>query len=149
MASSKGYLLDTNILVQLIRGNLVGQAIATTFGLQSSLNHCVISIVTVGELHSLACQWNWPTQKIDMLQRQLRKIVTLDINERLILDAYGELDNWSLGVGRRMEKNDVWIAATAKATKVTLLTMDHDFCHLNPSHLSLILIDAKTGNPLT
>jgi predicted nucleic acid-binding protein len=32
-----------------------------------------------------------------------------------ITDAYGEIDHYSLGVGRTMGKNDLWIGATAHA----------------------------------
>lgn len=47
-----------------------------------------------------------------------------------------------------MSKNDVWIAAVAKASGMTLLTTDADFDHLHPAHLVRIRIDESTGNPL-
>lgn len=50
MAPVTAYLLDTNILVYLIRGKAVGQAIEANFGLRGALNRCVISVVTVGEM---------------------------------------------------------------------------------------------------
>jgi predicted nucleic acid-binding protein len=39
----------------------------------------------------------------------------------------------------------VWIAATAAATKGTLLTTDHDFDHLAPKYLSRDWIDPDTS----
>ncbi len=36
-----------------------------------------------------------------------------------------------------MGKNDLWIAATASVTGVTLMTTDGDFDHLHPVHLTL------------
>lgn len=33
-----------------------------------------------------------------------------------------------------MDKNDVWIAAIAKLSQMTLLTTDADFDHLHPNH---------------
>jgi tRNA(fMet)-specific endonuclease VapC len=40
-----------------------------------------------------------------------------------------------------MGKNDVWIAATAKATDVVLLTTDKDFDHLHDVLITRIWID--------
>jgi|SRR5579884_1128178 len=148
MASATGYLLDTNILVYLIRGKTVGQTIDAHFGLRGALNRCVISVVTVGEMYSLTRKWAWGLKKIAELQRLLGQVVWVDINHPSILNAYGELDDVSNRAGRPMGKNDVWIAATAKVSSVTLLTTDGDFDHLNPTHLTRIRIDEKTGNPL-
>lgn len=49
VASQSGYLLDTNILVHLIRGKTVGKAIEANFGLHGALNRSTICIVSVGE----------------------------------------------------------------------------------------------------
>jgi predicted nucleic acid-binding protein len=148
MASSTGHLLDTNILVYLLRWNAAGQTIDAHFGLRGALNRCVISIVTVGEMYSLVRQWAWGPKKTTELRRLLGQVVTVDVNHPAILEAYGELDDASNRAGRSMGKNDVWIAATAKAAGATLLTTDGDFCHLCPIHLTRIRIDSKTGNPL-
>lgn len=40
-----------------------------------------------------------------------------------------------------MGKNDLWIAACAKAAGATLLTTDNDFTHLIPGHLDVEVID--------
>jgi len=40
-----------------------------------------------------------------------------------------------------MGKNDLWIAACAKAAGATLLTTDNDFTHLIPDHLDGEVID--------
>jgi len=107
MASSTGYLLDTNILVYLIRWKTVGQTIDANFGLRGSLNRCVISVVTVGEMYSLTRKWAWGLKKTAELQRLLGQLVWVDINHPSILDAYGELDDVSNRAGHSMGKNDV------------------------------------------
>src|SRR4051794_34397466 len=122
MASSPpGYLLDTNILVHLIRGKAVGQAIDAHFGLRAGVNRCAIAVVTAGELFSLARKWRWGAQKVQQFQQLLSQIVSVDINHPDILQAYGELDHFSDQAGRPMGKNDVWIVAVAKASGMTLL----------------------------
>jgi tRNA(fMet)-specific endonuclease VapC len=148
MASPTAYLLDTNILVHLIRGKAVGQAIDAHFGLRAGLNRCVISVVTVGEMYSLARRWNWGPGKQADLQRLLAQLVWVDINHPDILAAYGELDHLSNRAGRPMGKNDVWIAATPKVSGAALLTTDDDFDDLHPTHLGRIRIDENTGNPM-
>ena len=59
MPVATGYLLDTNILVHLLRGDALGKYIDQTYSLRSTLSHCVISVVTVGETGSLARAWNY------------------------------------------------------------------------------------------
>lgn len=46
---------------------------------------------------------------------------------------------------RNMGKNDLWIAASAKAAGATLLTTDGDFDHLIPDHLAGVVIDPKVA----
>jgi predicted nucleic acid-binding protein len=83
------------------------------------------------------------------LQAILDEVVWIDIDHPDILDAYGEIDHASRTSGRSMGKNDVWIAATAKVTKATLLTTDVDFDHLHGTHLDRIWINpgATTNSP--
>lgn len=149
MASPTGYLLDTNILVYLIRGKAVGQAIDANYGLSTGgLIRSMVSVVTVGEVYSLVRKWGWGQKKIDELQRMLGQLAWININHPDILATYAELDDHSNKVGKSMGKNDVWIAATAKVAGIELLTTDSDFDHLHPVHLKRIKIDANTGNPI-
>ena len=139
------YLLDTNILIHLIRGNVTGQAISQTFGFAAGLNRCVISVVTVGEMYAFSRKLGWGPQKVEKLESLLNQVVWVDINHPDILAAYGELDALSEKIGRRMGKNDIWIAATAKVSGATLLTTDGDFDHLHPAQLNRTRVDDKTG----
>ena len=145
MAQSVGYLLDTNIVIALIRANQLGKAIDQQYGLRKSLNRAMISVVTAGEMASLSRQFSWGQDKKEILQSLLNEIVWIDINHPEIIDAYGQIDHDSRARGRRMGKNDVWIAATAKVTKAMLLTTDTDFDHLEGTHLQREWIDPGTN----
>ena len=116
MARYAPYLLDTNILILLLRNNWVGQAIASSFDLIFGFNHCVISIVTVGEMYSFTRKLAWGEKKQADLKQLLEELTWLDINHPDVLDAYAELDDWSERANRKIGKNDLWIAATAKVT---------------------------------
>jgi tRNA(fMet)-specific endonuclease VapC len=144
MSGSTGYLLDTNVVIELIRANPLGQFVDEQYGLRAALNRSMICVVTVGEMLSLARQFEWGQTKRDELRLVLDEIVWLDINHPDILDAYAEIDHASRQQGRNLGKNDAWIAATAKVTGATLLTTDRDFDHLQGSHLDRIWIDPET-----
>lgn len=134
------YLLDTNIVLALVRG----QALGATFGLSAGKRRPAISVVTHGEVRVLASRNGWGTAKIEALQNALDAIVTVDINIAEVIDAYVEIDIYSQqhsGGARSMGKNDLWIAACAKASGATLLTTDKDFDHLDPDLLTVKYID--------
>jgi tRNA(fMet)-specific endonuclease VapC len=145
MNSGWGLLLDTSILVALIRGNPLGHHVDATYGIRTSLSRSMISIVTVGEVYSLSRQFAWGSKKHEKLEALLNELVWLDINQPQILSAYGEIDHASKSMGRKMGKNDVWIAATARVCGATLLTTDTDFDHLHGTWVNRIWIDPNTG----
>lgn len=142
------YLLDTSILVLLIRGSVAGRGVAANFGLTAGLNRAMISVVTVGEIYAFARKLNWGDAKIEALEELLDQVVWVDINHPDILSAYGELDHFANSQGRTMGKNDLWIAATVKVGGLTLLTTDTDFDFLYPDQITRIRIDDKTGTAL-
>ena len=148
MATPTTYLLDTNILVLLLRGKAAGKGVAANFGLSGNMSRGIISVVTVGEMNALVRKWNWGKAKVDALDKLLGQVVQVDIDHPDILTTYGDLDFVSSGTGRKMGKNDLWIAATAKVCGVPLLTTDADFDHLCPAEITRIRIDSQTGNAM-
>jgi len=131
MADHSLYLLDTNVLVALTRAGALGQHIDATYQPRDARFKPLVSVVCVGEMYSLTRQFGWGPKKISDITRLLDNLVIEDINAPEILTAYGEIDHASRLAGRKMGKNDVWIAATAKVTGARLLTTDHDFDHLS------------------
>jgi tRNA(fMet)-specific endonuclease VapC len=131
------YLLDTNILVHLIRQNELGRRINQSYHLTASLGRALISVVTVGELYRFGM--NWEKQKRDRLTELLDQIVWIDINNIEILEKFGELRHFlkSKVVG----DNDLWIAATACVTDSILLTCDKDFDPLADIFIKRIWLD--------
>lgn len=140
------YLLDTNVILALVRGKALGKYIEATFGLIPGNRRPLISVVTHGEMRVLASRNGWGTAKLDALQNALDALVTVDINIAAVIDAYVEIDVYSQqhpAGDRNMGKNDLWIAACAKASGATLLTTDKDFDHLNPTLLTVQYIDPQ------
>lgn len=140
------YLLDTNIVLHLIRKSSLAQRISKDFLIFDQPRRPIISVVTEGELHSIAIQNGWGQAKRTELQRYLDEFLIADIRIQSIIRRYAEIDAFSQGklpgkppafTARNMGKNDLWIAATASVLGVNLLTTDGDFDHLNGVFLDL------------
>jgi len=100
--------------------------------------------VSLGEVRVLAKRNDWGDAKLRALSKALDNLVVVDINHPSVIDAYVELDLVSQSHpdgARNMGKNDLWIAACAKAAGATLLTTDNDFSHLIPEHVDGEVID--------
>ncbi|SFH82809.1 type II toxin-antitoxin system VapC family toxin [Planctomicrobium piriforme] len=144
MPRTPGLLLDTNIIVHLLRNGELGQSIDSAYQLRTSLASSLICVVTIGEMRSLARKLKWGQRKQDELQQTLEELVWIDISSDAVLDAYSEIDDFSEKVvkpARPLGQNDIWIAAVARATGATLLTTDKDFDHLQGKFIDRIWID--------
>jgi len=144
------YILDTNILLIYLRDKYISRTINEKYQSLIFPNSSVISVVTVGELKSIALQNNWGAGKINQLQQFINHFLIADINVESIVNRYAEIDAFSqgklkgkpLGVSsRNMGKNDLWIAATASVLNIPLITIDKDFLHLDNKFLKLDFFD--------
>jgi len=80
------------------------------------------------------------------LAAALANVVTVELLSGPMPEAYVEMALASRRhrpSARVMTDNDLWIAATAKVARATLLTTDKDFTHLSPNHCRVVLIDPK------
>jgi tRNA(fMet)-specific endonuclease VapC len=148
--SQRIYLLDTSVILPLVRGNTLGRHIDQRFGLGSATQRPFVSVVSLGEVRVLAKRNDWGDAKLRALSNALDNLVVVDINHPSVLDAYVELDLVSQchsDGARNMGKNDLWIAACAKAAGATLLTTDNDFSHLIPEHVDGEVIDRAVTSP--
>src|SRR4051812_27977883 len=87
------YLLDTNILLALIRNNVLGQYIDATYRLRGRLDKPLISAVTKGETRALARQFGWGAARTRTLTDLLtNEVLSVEIDRPDIIDAYVEVD---------------------------------------------------------
>lgn len=141
---SQSYLLDTSVLLALIRGKALGTHIDQAFGLRASLHRQVVSIVTQAELLVIADVRQWGSEKRATLERALDNLVVIPIDGASLLQAYVSVSaagRNAVGGARNMGKNDIWIAATALHTELPLLTTDKDFRFLHDDLLQVMWID--------
>lgn len=141
-------MLDTNILLAIGRDNTLGQTCIERFGLLKQRTTPLISFVTLGEIYSLALKFGWGERRTSFIDELRKQLVVVPIERSDILNAYSKIDHCSYKDGKKVGKNDLWIAATAHVTDALLLTTDKDFDHLNGSHLRRILLDPHTGELL-
>jgi len=144
------YVLDSNIFVGYVRDAPFSRYVDREYAPLGHNNIALVSIVTRGEVKSLAYQFNWGRAKKNQLQQLVNRVRAISIQSADLIDRYAEIDAYSqnaltdrpLGTSdRNMGKNDVWIAATASVIEATLLTTDDDFDHLHGEFLHRIYID--------
>jgi tRNA(fMet)-specific endonuclease VapC len=145
--SSARFLLDTNVVVQLLRWKEIGKRIDARFGLLAAAVPPLISAVSLFDARSLARQWSWGPDKIAQLHALLLKLVVVDIRREPVVAHYVTIDHHCRGLGRRMNQNDLWIAASAAATGAMLLTTDRDFDPIDPALVQSTWIDPGSTKP--
>lgn len=150
----RNIIIDTCVFIHIVRETSTGKNCLTAIHNFDEEANIIVSVVTKAELQSFIAQNNWGKPKIDKLNKILNEITYIDIAnaDGLLLNAYTQLDAYSKrkasdkkgdllsGSARKMGKNDLWIAATACALDIPLLTTDGDFDHLNGSLLNVIKV---------
>ncbi len=162
-------VLDTNVVVHWLRGGAGADALRATYDLGARRPRPVIPVVvkaeistgvvrkadptqlcrpglpgTPVEMMSFALQRGWGPAKMERLSTLLRELPVADISSEPVLEAYALLDDFTIRAGRRMEKNDLWIAAVARVLGAVVLTTDADFDVLHPSQVQVERLDART-----
>jgi tRNA(fMet)-specific endonuclease VapC len=122
-------LLDTQIIVFLMRGKQAGQKIDATLGLSARPERPLLCSVVEGEMLGLARSWSWGPARINALRSSLDQMVRVSSAAPEVVEAYSELYA-ALGIrGRKMGENDLWISATARAVGAILVLLSQKVSH--------------------
>ena len=117
-------LLDTSVLIAIERGRpLRTEAMPET---------TAISVVTKAELRvGIFAAEDLETRDRRLMTFELaNRIVSLPIDEA-VSRAWAQMRAYVQASGRKVGVNDMWIAATAAANEIPVLTQDGDFDALN------------------
>jgi|GEM_PF-1220439 len=87
------YLFDTNIVVAYIRQSKLSKIIDERFTPLAFGNSPIISVVSVGEIKSLAIQFKWGNNKLMTVESMLNEFLVADINTKSIVE---NMQNWML-----------------------------------------------------
>ena len=143
------YVLDTNIVLIYLRDVKTKAFIEEQYAPFSPSNIPIISVVSLGEIESIALRNKWGQKKLQAVEKFFQKCIVTDVNSKDVIKTYGEIDAFSQGkltyrplgtTARNMGKNDLWIAATAASIKARLLSTDKDFAHLDKVYFDLLTI---------
>ena len=148
MPNTPTYLLDTGILLHLVRGSKVATVVDGQFQLRAASFRPLICEVSLGEMEAFARTEKWGDQKRNKLKQLKKELISVDISDSRVIEAYADLSSLSKSNGWAIfhGKNDLWVGAATRVTGATLLTADKDFLPLRDGkHLDVILLDAMTG----
>lgn len=121
------YLLDTNVLVHLVREDAVSRRLLHRYELFHRQPRPLLCEVNHGELRSLALQFDWGLRRVTSALELLDYFVTVPISTTRVYQTYSEIDRYCIAQGRALGDNDVWIAAATEVSAARLLTTDRDF----------------------
>lgn len=150
----KHIVIDTCVFIHIARDTDIGKKCIAAIEAYDESPNIIASVVTKAELESFIAQNSWSEPKIERLRKMLDAVTYIDISnaDETLMDAYTQVDAYSkrkandksgnllTGSAKKMGKNDLWIAATAYALDVPLMTTDGDFDHLNGTLLQVIKI---------
>lgn len=117
-------LFDTSIFIALERDRPLRQEVMPTMG--------AVSVVTKAELRAgVFAAGDIPTRdrRIGTLELAAR-IAALPVDQE-VAGAWAQMRAHLVASGRRVNANDMWIAATAAAHEIPVITQDADFDALN------------------
>lgn len=151
------FLWDTSLLIHKIRKSHSFEEWNNQYNFFDSGNRNFLSIVSVGEIFSIALQRDWGDKKMEVLQKSMDQFSPLPISKRNIIETYSQIDAYSQGklkekplpknmTARNMGKNDLWIAATASTIKAKLVTTDNDFQHLDKIYIEVLNPIVESGD---
>lgn len=144
------YIVDTNIVLLYMRRNkkMIDKGDHLQFFKEE--NTTILSVVSVGEIESIALKNNWGDKRKVFLKLLLSKFTIARINATPIIKKYAEIDAYSQNKlpnkplndsSRNMGKNDLWIAATASVLNAKLITTDKDFSHLKDEYFDIEFVE--------
>lgn len=117
-------LLDTSVLIAAEEGRPLRAAALP--------KNAAISIITVGELRAgilAAPDIQSRDRRLHTLER-ISGATTLSVDHR-VAQTWAGMRAYLAASGKRVSGNDLWIAATAAASEMPVLTQDRDFYALS------------------
>jgi tRNA(fMet)-specific endonuclease VapC len=140
------YLLDTGIVLLATRASNASKVIDAQFGLSASSFRPAICEVSVGELLAFANANHWGDKRKALLMERLKASLILPSSHPGVHQRWADMQSTLPGAGITVGQNDIWIAATASVTGLTVLSTDKDFKRLVKQGLvQAVVVDPKSG----
>ena len=126
-----GKLVDTNVIIRVLKG------VSELFYLFDDMEKLFVSSVSVGELMYGA---QLSKNKRDNTEGCMAfcKQMNIEVPDEIVGLEYGKIKVLLKKNGTPIPENDIWIAATAKAGNLILVTADSDFKNVDGLLLEMI-----------
>ncbi len=117
-------VVDTDVASALFRHQYLGRPLDTALSATVHRYRPLISVITMGEARYGMTKGKWGAERARrLIELYHRTFVVLPVDEQ-VADEYGRLRAATEAVGRPVADNDLWIAATATAVDVALVTLN-------------------------
>ena len=136
-------MLDTGVVGALGYAGSLAERIDRETGIRAAPQRPLISVVTHGELRTFIRYRKWGEKRREGALAWLDHLVTVPLNAPKLHESFADLKVFSKQQGRSIGDNDLWIAATARATGATLLTTDKDFEPFADTWIDRVYFDPK------
>ena len=113
-------LLDTNIVIELFRGNQV------VIAMLDKQENIYLPTAALGELYLGAYRSTNVSKKLQEIKSFLESCIVV-YTDAITSDNYAVIKTALLNRGKPIPENDLWIAATALQYKIPLYTFDRHF----------------------
>lgn len=146
------FLLDTNMLLGLVRGAGWAKKTVESYRLSDQEALVFTTIICRGEILALAEKFGWGEPKRQKLTAVLNEFPTVGIDKDAVVATYAKLSAWSEGKAvadfpdppkpaKKMGQNDLWIAAVARVSQAVVITTDKDFDVMNGKLIKRIWVN--------
>lgn len=137
-------LLDTGIVMGLLKENPLGEGVRESLRLTLQPMRPLMAIVSVGECLKIARHCNWGEPRVEGLRQLITSLTVVRLTPQVITE-YVEMACWLRRFGRTMQHNDLWIAAAARAAGARVITTDGDFDCLAPGFIERTRFHPRSG----
>jgi len=116
-----GSLIDTNVIVKVLRGDTGAISVLDNLG-----DDVYMSVIVIGELLYGANKSARSEQNRNAVREKIDLFEILPIDSE-IAEEYGKIKIELTTAGYSLPENDLWIAATARRSGLSLVTFDNHF----------------------
>jgi len=136
------YVLDTRLVVHVVRGSQIGEVADKRFALRTRPERPLISVTTIAEVRRAAATLakRWTPEQVSQLDALLAEFSPVNIHSRLVQDAYVQIGSTLDNALETIPDRKVWVAAVAAATNAALLTYDTDYQRIPGNMLNVVFV---------
>src|SRR3954470_16699867 len=117
-------VLDTDVASSLHRHRYLGRPLDASLADLIGEYRPVISVITLGDARYGIARAKWGPKRSDQLFAYYHRSFAILPVDETVADEYGRLRSLTEAAGRPIADNDLWIAATATATALPLITLN-------------------------